>query len=47
LNEIGYCERGERSERQTLFERDKIGRLIRKLNGDAKQMCAHDDVADC
>ena len=44
LDEIGYGERGERPERQTLFERDKIGRLIAKLNGDAKQTYAYDDV---
>ncbi len=44
LDEIGYGERGERPERHTLFERDKIGRLIAKLNGDAKQTYAYDDV---
>ena len=44
LDKIGYGERGERSERQTLFERDKSGRLIAKLNGDAKQTYAYDDV---
>ncbi len=42
LDEIGHDERGERPERHTLLERDKIGRLIAKLNGDAKQTCAYD-----
>ncbi len=43
LDEIGYGERGERPERHTLFERDPIGRLIAKLNRDARQDFVYDD----
>ncbi|MFV3383177.1 RHS repeat-associated core domain-containing protein [Pseudomonas sp. NY15354] len=43
LHEIGYGERGERPERETLFERDAIGRLIAKINRDANQTFAYDD----
>ncbi|EKT4525033.1 RHS domain-containing protein, partial [Pseudomonas putida] len=44
LDEIGYGERGERPERETLFERDAIGRLIAKLNRDARQDFEYDDA---
>ena len=44
LDEIGYGERGERPERHTLFERDAIGRLIAKLNNDARQDFEYDDL---
>ena len=37
VNEIGYGERAERPQRQTEFERDSIGRLLAKLNADARQ----------
>ncbi|WP_028626050.1 RHS repeat-associated core domain-containing protein [Pseudomonas plecoglossicida] len=43
LDEIGYGERGERPERHTLFERDPIGRLVAKLNRDARQEFVYDD----
>ncbi|MFJ4434016.1 RHS repeat-associated core domain-containing protein, partial [Pseudomonas sp. NPDC089395] len=43
LDEIGYGERGERPERHTLFERDPIGRLVAKLNRDARQDFVYDD----
>ena len=43
LDEIGYGERGERPERHTLFERDPIGRLVAKLNRDARQDFMYDD----
>ncbi|MBG6128314.1 RHS repeat-associated protein [Pseudomonas sp. BG2dil] len=44
LDEIGYGENGEQPQRETLFERDPIGRLIAKLNRDARQDYAYDDV---
>ena len=44
LDEIGYGERGERPERHTLFERDPIGRLVAKINSDARQDFAYDEV---
>ncbi|WP_415639464.1 RHS repeat-associated core domain-containing protein, partial [Pseudomonas plecoglossicida] len=43
LDEIGYGERGKRPERHTLFERDPIGRLVAKLNRDARQDFVYDD----
>ncbi|WP_430316909.1 RHS repeat-associated core domain-containing protein, partial [Pseudomonas sp. p1(2021b)] len=43
LDEIGYGERGERPERCTMFERDAIGRLMVKINDDAR----HDYSYDC
>ncbi|QOJ91679.1 MULTISPECIES: RHS repeat-associated core domain-containing protein [Pseudomonas] len=43
LDEIGYGENAERPERHTLFERDAIGRLIAKLNSDARQDFVYDD----
>ncbi|MBS6041003.1 MAG: RHS repeat protein, partial [Pseudomonas sp.] len=44
LDEIGYGESGERPERSTLFERDAIGRLLAKVNGDARQDFGYDDA---
>jgi YD repeat-containing protein len=44
LDEIGYGERGERPARHTLFERDAIGRLMAKLNNDARQDFEYDDL---
>ncbi len=44
LDEIGYGESGERPERSTLFERDAIGRLLAKVNRDARQDFAYDDA---
>ncbi|HDS1130710.1 TPA: RHS repeat protein [Stenotrophomonas maltophilia] len=44
LDEIGYGESGERPERSTLFERDAIGRLMAKVNRDARQDFAYDDA---
>ncbi|WAC00434.1 DUF6531 domain-containing protein [Pseudomonas putida] len=44
LDEIGYGENGEQPQRETLFERDPIGRLMAKLNRDARQDYAYDDV---
>jgi YD repeat-containing protein len=43
LDEIGYGDNAERPERQTLFDLDTIGRLIAKLNSDAKQLFTYDD----
>ncbi len=43
VDEIGYGENGERPQRETLFERDAIGRLIAKLNRDARQQYEYDD----
>ncbi|WP_455843128.1 hypothetical protein, partial [Lelliottia jeotgali] len=36
LDGIGYGENGEQPQRETLFERDPIGRLMAKLNRDAR-----------
>ncbi|BBH46041.1 hypothetical protein KU43P_25180 [Pseudomonas sp. KU43P] len=44
LDEIGYGDNGERPERDTLFERDAIGRLIAKINRDARQDFEYDDA---
>ncbi len=44
LDEIGYGENGERPERHTLFERDAIGRLLAKVNRDARQDFAYDEA---
>jgi len=44
VNEIGYGERAERPQRQTEFERDSIGRLLAKLNADARQDYTYDDA---
>ena len=44
LDEIGYGEQGEQPQRSTLFERDPIGRLLAKLNNDARQGYAYDEA---
>jgi RHS repeat-associated protein len=44
VDETGYGERGERPQRRTEFERDSIGRLLAKLNGDARQDYVYDDA---
>uniref|UniRef100_UPI0021D9D696 DUF6531 domain-containing protein n=1 Tax=Pseudomonas sp. RIT-PI-S TaxID=3035295 RepID=UPI0021D9D696 len=43
VDEIGYGERGERPERSTEFERDPIGRLLAKVNQDARQAYTYDN----
>ncbi|MFJ1337603.1 RHS repeat-associated core domain-containing protein [Pseudomonas caricapapayae] len=43
VDDIGYGENGERPQRETLFERDAIGRLIAKLNNDTRQQYEYDD----
>ncbi|WP_084596242.1 RHS repeat-associated core domain-containing protein [Pseudomonas massiliensis] len=45
LQEIGYGEQGEQPQRITEFERDPIGRLTAKVNGDARHDYAY-DIAD-
>ena len=44
VDEIGYGERGERPQRHTEFERDPIGRLLAKLNANARQDYTYDDA---
>ncbi|MGE7989475.1 RHS repeat-associated core domain-containing protein [Pseudomonas sp. NPDC089554] len=44
LDEIGYGENAERPERDTVFERDAIGRLLAKVNRDARQTFEYDDA---
>ncbi len=44
VNEIGYGERAERPQRSTEFERDSIGRLLAKLNADARQDYTYDQA---
>ncbi len=44
LDEIGYGEQGERPERHTEFERDKIGRLVTKENSDAQLKYEYDSA---
>jgi RHS repeat-associated protein len=44
VDETGYGERGERPQRRTEFERDAIGRLLAKLNADARQDYLYDDA---
>jgi len=44
VDEIGYGERAERPQRSTQFERDSIGRLLAKLNQDARQDYTYDEV---
>ncbi|PBP41159.1 RHS repeat domain-containing protein, partial [Pseudomonas syringae] len=41
--EIGYGEKGEQPRRSTHLERDPIGRLLAKLNDDARQDYAYDE----
>ncbi|MET4715891.1 YD repeat-containing protein, partial [Pseudomonas sp. PvP125] len=43
VDEIGYGERAERPQRHTEFERDPIGRLLAKLNDDARQDYEYDE----
>ncbi|WP_354675719.1 RHS repeat-associated core domain-containing protein [Pseudomonas syringae USA007] len=43
VEETGYSEKGERPQRSTYFERDSIGRLLARLNDDARQDFAYDD----
>ncbi len=43
VEEIGYGEKGEQPRRSTYLERDPIGRLLAKLNDDARQDYAYDD----
>ncbi len=42
--ETGYGERAERPQRTTEFERDQIGRLVAKVNSDARQDYAYDEA---
>ncbi|MBD8708745.1 RHS domain-containing protein [Pseudomonas sp. CFBP 13711] len=44
VEEIGYGERAERPQRSTEFERDVIGRLLAKVNQDARQDYVYDDA---
>ncbi|EPN29755.1 Rhs family protein, partial [Pseudomonas syringae pv. actinidiae ICMP 18807] len=43
VEEIGYGDKGEQPRRSTFLERDPIGRLLAKLNDDARQDYAYDD----
>jgi RHS repeat-associated protein len=43
VDEIGYGERAERPQRATEFERDVIGRLLAKVNQDARQDYGYDE----
>ncbi|SEQ23645.1 YD repeat-containing protein [Pseudomonas sp. NFACC02] len=43
VDEIGYGERAERPQRSTEFQRDSIGRLLAKLNQDARQDYTYDE----
>ncbi|WP_183131751.1 RHS repeat-associated core domain-containing protein, partial [Pseudomonas syringae] len=43
VEEIGYGEKGEQPRRSTHLERDPIGRLLAKLNDDARQDYTYDD----
>jgi len=43
VDEIGYGERAERPQRSTEFERDLIGRLLAKVNQDARQDYSYDE----
>ncbi|NWC93003.1 RHS repeat protein [Pseudomonas sp. IPO3778] len=44
VDETGYGERAERPQRHTEFERDPIGRLLAKLNDDARQDYVYDEA---
>jgi len=44
LDEIGYGDRAERPQRSTEFERDVIGRLLAKVNQDARQDYGYDEA---
>ncbi|MCI3943271.1 type IV secretion protein Rhs [Pseudomonas syringae] len=43
VEETGHGEKGERPQRSTHFERDPIGRLLARLNDDARQDFTYDD----
>ena len=43
VDEIGYGERADRPQRSTEFDRDVIGRLLAKVNQDARQDYAYDE----
>ncbi|MBX6438855.1 DUF6531 domain-containing protein, partial [Pseudomonas syringae group genomosp. 3] len=43
VEEIGYGDKGEQPRRSTFLERDPIGRLLAKLNDDARQDYTYDD----
>ena len=43
VDEIGYGDQAERPQRHTTFERDAIGRILAKLNADARQDYTYDD----
>nr|WP_256658686.1 RHS repeat-associated core domain-containing protein [Pseudomonas sp. LP_7_YM] len=43
VDETGYGDRAERPQRSTEFERDTIGRLLAKLNDDARQEYTYDE----
>jgi RHS repeat-associated protein len=43
VDEVGYGDRAERPQRSTEFERDSIGRLLAKLNQDARQDYTYDE----
>ncbi len=44
MDEIGYGDRAERPQRITEFERDVIGRLLAKVNEDARQDYSYDEA---
>jgi YD repeat-containing protein len=44
VDETGYGDRAERPQRSTEFERDVIGRLLAKINQDARQDYTYDEV---
>jgi RHS repeat-associated protein len=44
VDETGYGDRAERPQRSTEFKRDSIGRLLAKLNQDARQDYTYDEV---
>ncbi|MEX6664250.1 RHS repeat-associated core domain-containing protein [Pseudomonas sp. W2-17] len=44
IEEIGYGDRAERPQRSTEFERDVIGRLLAKVNQDARQDYSYDEA---
>ncbi len=44
MDEIGYGDRAERPQRSTEFERDVIGRLLAKVNQDARQDYGYDEA---
>ena len=44
VDEIGYGDRAERPQRSTEFERDVIGRLLAKVNQDARQDYGYDEA---